>query len=202
MAIVEQTGMPVADAKAIEENYHKLYSASDAWVEGHVKRATATGYVTCAFGLRVRTPILAKTILGLKETPYEAQKEARTAGNALGQSWGLLNNRAAIELQNKTLKSPFVLDIRPCAHIHDAQYFYVRDDVAAVEYLNNNLGDAMAWQNHPLIQHPDVHLSGELDLFYPSWAYDKTIPNHASQDLIFKIADASPEEYKKLMKSL
>lgn len=202
MAIVEQTGMPVDDAKAIEANYHKLYSASDAWVEGHVKKATTTGYVTCAFGLRVRTPILAKTILGLKETPYEAQKEARTAGNALGQSWGLLNNRAAIELQTKTLKSPFVLDIRPCAHIHDAQYFYVRDDVAAVEYLNNNLGDAMAWQNHPLIQHPDVHLSGELDLFYPSWAYDKTLPNHASQDLIFKIADASPEEYKQLMKSL
>lgn len=190
MAIVEQTGMPVEEAKRIEANYHKLYKASDEWVQQHVHRATVCGYVECAFGLRVRTPILARTILGLKETPYEAKKEARTAGNALGQSWGLLNNRAAIELQEKVLESEFDMDILPSAHIHDAQYFYVRDDIKAVKYLNDNLGDAMAWQDHPLIEHPDVKLSGELDLFYPSWAYDKTLPNHATEEEIFQIADS------------
>lgn len=190
MAIVEQTGMPVAEAKRIEENYHKLYKASDDWVQEHILEATKCGYVECAFGLRVRTPILAKTILNIKETPYEAKKEARTAGNALGQSWGLLNNRAAIELQENVLASPYTKHILPCAHIHDAQYFYVRDDIKVVKFLNDNLGKAMEWQDHPLIQHPDVHLSGELDLFYPSWAYSKTLPNYASEQEIFQIADS------------
>ncbi|CAM0077737.1 DNA polymerase [Vibrio phage K482 g1] len=190
MAIVEQTGMPVAEAKRIEANYHKLYKASDDWVQRHVENASKTGYVECAFGLRVRTPILAQTILNTSVTPYEAQKEARTAGNALGQSWGLLNNRAAIELQENVLASRHSLDIRPSMHIHDAQYFYVRDDIEAVKFLNDNLGQAMRWQNDPLIQHPDVPLFGELDIFHPHWGEDTTIPNFASEEEIFNIADS------------
>lgn len=190
MAIVEQTGMPVAEAKRIEANYHKLYVASDEWVQGHVENASTTGYVTCAFGLRVRTPIIAQTVLNTSVTPYEAQKEARTAGNALGQSWGLLNNRAAIELQETVLASRHAMDIRPSMHIHDAQYFYVRDDIEAVKFLNDNLGKAMQWQDDPLIQHPDVKLYGELDIFHPSWAYDTTLPNFASEEEIFNIADS------------
>lgn len=190
MAIVEQTGMPVAEAKRIEANYHKLYKASDDWVQRHVEDATSTGYVECAFGLRVRTPILKQTIINTSVTPYEAQKEARTAGNALGQSWGLLNNRAAIELQENVLASRHRLDIRPSMHIHDAQYFYVRDDITAVKFLNDNLGKAMRWQADPLIQHPDVPLFGELDIFHPHWGVDTTIPNFASEEEIFNIADS------------
>ncbi|CAM0055606.1 DNA polymerase [Vibrio phage K479] len=190
MAIVEQTGMPVSEAKRIEANYHKLYKASDDWVQRHVEDATSTGYVECAFGLRVRTPILKQTIINTSVTPYEAQKEARTAGNALGQSWGLLNNRAAIELQENVLASRHRLDIRPSMHIHDAQYFYVRDDITAVKFLNDNLGKAMRWQADPLIQHPDVPLFGELDIFHPHWGVDTTIPNFASEEEIFNIADS------------
>lgn len=188
-AIVEQTGMPEPEAKRIEANYHKLYKVSDDWVQDHIIEASKTGYVTVAFGLRVRTPVLKRSVMNTSITPREAQGEARTAGNALGQSWGLLNNRAAIELQEKVLNSKYSLDIRPAAHIHDAQYFYVRDEVDAVKYLNDNLGEAMSWQDDPLIYHDDVKLSGELDLFYPSWAYAGTLPNYASEEEIITIAD-------------
>mgnify|MGYP005989213439 CR=1 FL=1 len=189
MAIIEQAGLPKAEALRIERNYHELYSVSNEWVQSHIERATSDGYVTCAFGLRVRTPLLKRTVLNARVTPYQAKKEARTAGNALGQSWGLLNNRAAIEVQQKTLRSAFAMHIKPGAHIHDAQYFYVKDDKRTLKYLNDVLGQAMAWQGLPIIQHDVVKLSGELDLFYPSWAHKKTLPNNISINEITQLCD-------------
>ncbi|MGH1461269.1 MAG: DNA polymerase [Neptuniibacter sp.] len=186
-AIMDQTGLPEHEAKAIEDNYHKLYHVSDKWVEDKVKQATKDGYVTVAFGLRVRTPLLKQVLWGSKKTPYEARKEGRTAGNALGQSYGLLNNRAAIEFQEKTLNSHFAEDILPSAHIHDAQYFLIRNDSAAMKFANDGISEAMAWQGLPEIYHPEVPLGGELDIFYPSWADDITLPNNASEDEIINL---------------
>ena len=57
--------------------------------------------------------------------PYAAQAESRTAGNMLGQSWGLLNCRAGSEVMNKVRNSKYALSIKPCGQIHDALYFYV-----------------------------------------------------------------------------
>jgi DNA polymerase-1 len=179
IGIMEQTGMTMIEAKTIEANYHTLYAESDAWVQEQVKEASNTGYVECAFGLRVRTPILKQTLFNTQVTPYEAMKEGRTAGNALGQSWGMLNNRAAIALQETVLASEFALDIRPSMHIHDAQYFLVRDELDVVEFLNNELGKEMSWQDDPKIQHDVVSLSGDLDLFHPHWGESVTLPNYA-----------------------
>lgn len=54
-----------------------------------------------AFGLRVRTPLLKQVVFGARGMPYEAAAEGRTAGNALGQSYGLLNNRAAVAFMKR-----------------------------------------------------------------------------------------------------
>lgn len=83
-----------------------------------MNQAAIDGYVTCAFGLRVRTPILAQTVRNSSKTPKEAEAEGRTAGNALGQSWCLLNNRAGIEFNNKVRNSIYANFIKPCAQIH------------------------------------------------------------------------------------
>jgi len=123
--LVNNLGISEQEAKEIEANYHILYSASDIWVQEKLSAATTDGYVTVAFGLRVRTPILGQTILGSRTTPYAAQAEGRTAGNALGQSYGLLNNRAGIEFRKRLMRSPYRLDILPISQIHDAQYFLV-----------------------------------------------------------------------------
>lgn len=178
-AICDQTGMSKAEAKAIEDNYHQMYAVSDQWVADKIEQAAIDGYVVGAFGLKVRTPIILKSLMGTNKTPYEAKKESRTAGNALGQSYGMLNNRAAIDLQERCFASDYRYDILPVAHIHDAQYFIVKDDIDVVHWLNINLVDCMEWQELPDIQHDSVGLGGELSLFWPTWANEIELPNGA-----------------------
>lgn len=184
-------GLPEVEAKMIEANYHKMYVASDEWVAEKIAQASRCGYVEVAFGLRVRTPILAQALMNNKKTPYEAQAEARTAGNALGQSYGMLNNRAGIEFQQRTLASEYRMDIRPIAHIHDAQYFMIRNDMNVVKWVNDNLIPCMEWQELPEIYHPEVKLGGDLEIFYPSWATSYELPNGASKQ---QIRDACQEK--------
>jgi len=185
--LVSNLGWSKKKSQSVEDNYHKLYAVSGAWVAAKLEKACADGYVTTAFGLRVRTPILAKTILGNAVTPYEAAAEGRTAGNALGQGYGLLNNRAAIELQRRLFKSEFTTMVKPSAHIHDSQYFMVRDNIHSVHWLNKNLTECLAWQGLPEIQHPTVKLGGSMDIYYPSWANAITLPETASKEDIKRI---------------
>jgi len=189
------TGIPIEEAKAIEINYHNLYSVSDEWINKQLIEASSTGYVTTAFGLRVRTPVLKQVILGNKNTPNEAKSEARTAGNAIGgQSYCQLNNRAAIELQQRILASKYFLDIKPIAHIHDAQYFLIRDTIGCVEWFNKNLVECMQWNNLPELQHPIVKIGAELSIHYPNWSYEIGIPNQATKQQILKICRETNEK--------
>jgi DNA polymerase-1 len=176
-------------AKIVEAKYHELYKVSDEWVSKKLDEASKTGYITAAFGLRVRTPLLKQVIRGNKGTPPEAEAEGRSAGNALGQSWCLLNSRACNEFMAKVRKSEHRLDIKPCAQIHDAQYYLIRDDIALVEYANDNLVQAVKWQDHPDIMHPEVGLGGEIDIFYPNWSKGVTIPNGATREEIINKID-------------
>lgn len=184
--MVKKCGFSKEIALQIEKKYHELYKESDEWVANKLKEAAKVGYVTVAFGLRVRTPLLSQVLRGTSKTPFEAEAEGRTAGNALGQSWGLLNSRAASEFLAKVRNhEEYKHLVRPCAHIHDAQYYLVKDDVQVIRWMNEHLVIAVEWQEAPEIQHPDVKLGGELDLFWPSWADGITIPNHATeQDII------------------
>lgn len=187
MGLMKNCGFSEEKAKTTEKRYHDLYVVSDAWVQAKLDEAAKTGYVTAAFGLRVRTPLLAQVLRGTCKTPYEAEAEGRTAGNALGQSWCLLNNRAGSEFMRKVRTSEFRLDIRPCIHIHDAQYFMIRDNMDTLQYTNKHLVEAVNWQDHPDIAHPEVGLGGELSLFYPTWANEIEIPNHATPDEVHQI---------------
>ena len=187
MGLMKNCGFSEEKAKLTEKRYHDLYVVSDAWVQAKLDEAAKTGYVTAAFGLRVRTPLLAQVLRGTCKTPYEAEAEGRTAGNALGQSWCLLNNRAGSEFMRKVRTSEFRLDIRPCIHIHDAQYFMIRDNMDTLQYTNKHLVEAVNWQDHPDIAHPEVGLGGELSLFYPTWANEIEIPNHATPNEVHQI---------------
>lgn len=179
--LMTNCGFSESEAKTIEAKYHSLYQESDKWVNDRVNQGSTLGYVEVAFGLRVRTPLLQQSIRGTKKTPYEVEAEARTVGNALGQSWGLLNTRASSEFMGKVRLEKYSLDIKPCAHIHDAQYYLVRDDIDALLYLNKHLVKAIEWQAHPDIQHNTVHLGGEVTLFHPTWADEISIPNNVDE---------------------
>jgi DNA polymerase-1 len=193
--LMTNCGFTESLAKQIESRYHDLYQVSDAWVQAKLSEASRTGYVTVAFGLKVRTPLLKQVIRGTSKTPYEAEAEGRTAGNALGQSWCLLNSRASAEFMGKVRAGRHRLEIRPCAHIHDAQYLLVKDDIDTVLYVNEHLVRAVQWQDHPEIAHEEVKLGGELSIFYPDWAHEIGILNGISEaGLIATVTQALHEE--------
>lgn len=184
-------------AQQIEERYHILYKESDEWVAAKLDEASKVGYITVAFGLRVRTPLLHQVVRGNSKTPFEAEAEGRTAGNALGQSYCLLNTRASVEFMRKVRNSPYRHLIRPSAHIHDAQYYLIPDDIAVLQWLNENLVEAVQWQDDPAIAHDIVKLGGTLSVFHPSWAHEAEIVNGASEE---DILDAIDTHVRKLIK--
>lgn len=194
--LVNNLGFPEDKAKEIEKGYHELYKVSDEYVQQRLQQASKDGYVEVAFGLRVRTPLLKQVIFGGSRMPYEAAAEGRTAGNALGQSYGLLNNRAAVEFMQKVWASKYHLDIKIVALIHDAIYLLIRDDVEVVEWVNRELIKSMQWQELPEIQHPTVKLGAALDIFWPSWANATTLPNNADQNTIKKLCREAREAYE------
>jgi len=185
--LMSNCGFNLEEALKTEARYHELYAHSDMWVKSKLDEASKQGYITAAFGLRVRTPLLAQVIRGNRATPHEAEAEGRTAGNALGQSWCLLNTRAGSDFMSKVRSGPFREDIKPCAHIHDAQYYMVRESLSALAYVNKHLVKAVNWQDHPDIYHDKVKLGGEVSLFWPNWATEITIPNGANEFKIFDI---------------
>lgn len=190
--LMKNCGFSKEEAIRIEANYHELYKVSTAWVNEQLKQASKDGYVTLAFGVRLRTPMLSKVIWESDSMPYEASAEGRTAGNAVsGQSYGALTMRAANELRKRISKSEYKYDIRLCAIIHDAIYSTVTNDVNAVKWLNDNLTECMAWQKLPELQHDKVLLNAELDLFYPSWKDAITLPNNTSIQEIKEICNGN-----------
>lgn len=195
--LMNNCGFPKDIAKSIEAHYHNLYAVSDEWIQDKMMLASKNGYTTVAFGLRLRTPILAQTILGKRSTPYEAAAEGRTMGNAQGQSYGMLNNRAAIEFHARLMASEFKYDVKPISHIHDAQYFLFRDNARVIEWVNKNLVECMEWQDMPEIEHPTVKLGGGLELYYPTWKDKVSLPNGSTKQII---KDKCQEHIKELKK--
>lgn len=195
--LVANLGLEKEKAQSIEANYHELYKVSDEYTEKRLHQASKDGYVTVAFGLRVRTPLLSQVVWGSSKVPFEALAEGRTAGNALGQSYGLLNNRAAVDFFRKVWASKYRLDVKPVGLIHDAIYILVRDDIEVVHWVNQELIKSMQWQELPELQHATVKLGAALDIFWPSWANATTIPNNANRETIINICNATKGEILK-----
>ena len=187
--MMSNLGWEEEKAKAIEKGYHDLYQESDAYVQSRLQQASKDGYVEVAFGLRVRTPLLKQVMFGSSKMPYEAAAEGRTAGNALGQSYGLLNNRAAVAFWQKVWESKHRHNILPVALVHDAIYMLIKDDVEVVEWANRELINAMRWQELPEIQHPTVKLGAQLDIFWPNWSNAITLPNDITRQEIIDICE-------------
>ena len=82
------------------------------WVADKIVIAERQGYIDTAFGLRIRTPIVGKSVLNTSKTPFQASAEARSVGNAIsGQSYGLLTNRAMNAIMEKVWKSQYPIHL-------------------------------------------------------------------------------------------
>lgn len=181
LTLVKNFGFTEEEAKHIEAQYHDLYKVSDKVIADKLDVAAKQGFVEVAFGLKVRCPKMHQSIMGTKSTPKEAEAEKRTAGNAIGQSFGLLTNRAGIEFNSLVRNSKYRLDVKPMIMIHDALYYLIRDNIDTVLWVNSNLSKAVKWQDEPQIKHDSVHLSGELSIFYPDWAHELALDNNITK---------------------
>lgn len=195
--LMNNCGFDEALAKSLEASFQTLYKVSIDWVNEKLIQASKDGYVTLAFGLRLRTPKLKQVVFGNKRTPSSAAAEGRSAGNALGQSWCILNNRACSEFMSQVRTSEYRLDIRPCAQIHDAQYYLIKDSLAALSFTNDKLVKAVQWQDDEEIFHEEVKLGGELSIFYPTWKEEISIPNGHQGQNIYDFVMESIEKRKK-----
>ena len=196
LTLMNNCGFSKELAQHIEAQYKKLYVVSIQWVSDKLDQAGKDGYVTAAFGLRVRTSLLRQVIRGTRVTPFEAEAEGRTAGNALGQSWGLLNTRASVAFMRRVRASKYRLNVRPCAHIHDAQYFIIKEDLETILWVNKVLVEEVQWQDHPDIYHPDVKIGGVFGIFFPSWAHEMTLPNGCTEEQFFTVQQKHFEKLK------
>ena len=178
LTLVNNLGFTHEEAKTIEANYHKLYEVSNLVSQEIIAKAAYTGYVPLAFGLKLRTPLLKRTVMNGR-LPSNVAAEGRTANNAYSQSYGLLMNRAIIDVQSRLDGSGFEDYILPMNTIHDAVYYLVRDTPEAVKWLNDNLIDAMEWNDDPRIKSDVIPMTAELDVG-KSWAKTKTLKNKAS----------------------
>lgn len=192
--MMKNLGWDEEKSKRIEANYNGLYVVSKEYIAKRIAQACKDGYVEVAFGLRLRTPVLHASILGGKYTPREAGSEGRTAGNAMGQSYGLLNNRAAVEFMKRVHKAGYQHDVKMIALIHDAIYLLVRENVELINWVNRNLVECMSWQDLPELEHPTVKIGAALDIFYPTWAESVTLPLNASNDEIINVCKAHKEK--------
>lgn len=193
--LVNNSGFEMEEAIAIVNNYKDLYKESEEYTNGRIAQATKDGHVQIAFGLRLRTPVLAKSILGNNKTPYLATAEARTVGNALSQSYGMLTCRALNEFMERVYASEYKHDIMPVNIVHDATYLMIRDNIHVVKWVNDNLIDCMSWQELDEIKHDKVKLPAELEVYYNGWHQPIVLPNRASRRQIKDVVKEQVQNY-------
>ena len=190
---MKNCGFTKAEAKSIEARYHMLYTVSDNWVYDMIEKAKIDGYITMAFGARIRTPLLAKTVGNDTKTPYAAKKEALSAGNAATQSYCVLTLRAMNEFRKRVWASPYKYDIFLSATIHDAIYALWRDSAIITKWVNDNMIECMAWNELPELQHETVKITSGLEIYWPTWNDPIDIPNHATIGEIKNICNEAQE---------
>lgn len=195
IGLMRTLGISEEEAKRIEGNFRELYRVSIEFIKSLIDKAAEDGYVTLAFGLRLRTPLLATTYLDNDKVPKEALAEARTAGNALGQGYGMLNSRAAAAFMKKVWDSEYRYDAMPIALIHDAIYIIFKDCPKLAAWVNKNLIQEMQWQELPEIAHDEVKLGAALEIFWPSWQNSVDIPNGAAAEEIKELCAHHEKEY-------
>lgn len=190
------SGLDEDNAKRAEANYHKLYAVSDEWKNSKLEQAKVDGYVTLAFGVRLRCNLIGyKGKLSYAEQ-YALEAEKRSVGNALTQSYGFLNTRSVNEFMDIVWNSKYRYTIKPAAQIHDSSYYVTPDTIEAVKFVNDNLIPCMCWDDLPELKHPEVKLSSELEVFI-DWSTPIKYENNATLQEIADTTIAAGKKYRK-----
>ena len=159
-----------AKAESVFNAYHNLYAGTAVYAERNVTLAKRQGYVTGAFGLKLRTPGINSTDSG------KASAEGRSLNNMTIQSYGLLTTRASIWFNERIELDGMTNDVLLINNIHDAIYVECKNNIEVVQWVNKNLIECMTvdYKENQLIK-----LTAELDIG-TSWDKQKTIANDIS----------------------
>jgi len=182
--LMNNQGYSEEKSKRLVDAFHKLYAKYFETINDILDQGMKDGYVTVAFGLRIDTPAMAKSIANTSVTPATVDAERRSVGNAISQSYGQMNTKAADDFMRRVWASKYRYTVHMQNVIHDAIYTFGPSDLECVKWVNDNLIECMCMQTDPHIQHPDVGLEAELDIFYPTWADSFTVPNSATEQEI------------------
>ena len=186
ITLMNNCGFTETKARAIEAGHKTLYHVLHSWSADNKTTMVKQGYIECAFGLKVRTPLLAKSMLGDKSMLLES--EFRGANNAKTQSWGLLTTRAGTEFKERLDVSDERFNVVSTNFIHDAFYGLVRKNINSIKWVNKHLIECMQWQDHPTIKSDEIKLTAELDIGN-GWDKMYTLKNNASDSDIQDILD-------------
>ena len=181
VGLVNTVGLAVDVAQSVYKAFHELYVESDIWVDKSLYEASLVGYATLAFGLRLRVPAMKLCNFGSGTEPYVAYKEGMTLGNAFGQSYSLLTSHGSVLMNRRIQASKWKYEMFPIGDIYDAIYHVIPASLEAVKWYNDNLIECMRWNELPEIQHDTVKLEANVDIQYPTWAEELTLPNNATE---------------------
>jgi DNA polymerase-1 len=183
---MEQFGFSSKKAKHIEKSHHELYKASSEWLNKELSEAKRKGFVEGIFGFRLRTPLQSNPMA----RKHEKTAEARSAGNMITQSYGLLTIRAMTNFMHRVWGSKYRTEIRPISTIYDSIYLDIPDTLDAVLWVNKNLIECMEdISGCPELEHNTVRLGADLEVFPETWAKGITIPNNATRADLYKLAN-------------
>jgi len=124
--------------------------------------ALATGELHLGLGFRLRTA--------------NPKKDVRTLNNSVNQFWSILTaltiNKLHVEIDEANLQS----DIEVNATIYDSIYGIIKNDVAAVKWLNDTIVPIMV---KDFVVDQVVKNEANLEVG-PTWAHQVELPNNAT----------------------
>ena len=185
IGLMNQFGFSEKKSKFIENSHKKLYKGYYKYVDSQLDQAKIDGYVTLAFGLKLRTPYIADP----KAPKFKVEQERRSAGNALFQSYGMMTLRAFSRFMDRVWNhKEYRTQVFPVVTIYDSLYIDIPNDIDCLHWCNENLIECMKLMDGcPELVHPEISLGADLEVLYPSWNDKKTIPNNASKELILDL---------------
>jgi DNA polymerase-1 len=163
-----------AKAEEVFAAYHNLYKGTADYATRNIQLAKRQGYITGAFGLKLRTPGINARDEG------KVGAEGRSLNNMTIQSYGLLTTKASILFQQAIEREGKIDDVLLINNIHDAIYVQCKANPETVKWVNDKLIECMT---EDYIDNQKIKLTAELDIGY-SWDKQSTIDNNISLEEI------------------
>jgi len=189
-------GLPLEQAVKVEEGHKEMYKVLHSWSQENKITMAKQGYISCAFGLKVRTPLLAKSLIDSKITPSSVKAEFRSGNNAVTQSHGLMTTNAGVMFKKRLDNSPYRNQVLLINFIHDAIYLLIKEDAEVIEWVNNNLIDCMVKSgDYQVNGNSEVPILANLEIG-KSWDKQHELPVNCSITEINQILKEKVNESK------